>query len=149
MTTIAHDWLFPSIMTCASITQYQRDYDSSLKSSRYICRNQCCRTIIISLSCHEYAWYNLLLYVSSILIMSIMCILVTEGVFIWRRDNPLDRTSFSKRARFRLAFTLEKPAFLPGLARLAESPRLTTFQYFPTKPGIQYLSTSFHFITYT
>ena len=64
----------PSIMTCAScwVTQYQRDYDSSLKSSRYICGNQNRTTIIISLSCHAYAWYKLLLYVSSILIMSIM-----------------------------------------------------------------------------
>ena len=48
-------------------------------------------------------------------------------VFTWRRASPLDTASPSKRAGFHLAFTWEKPALLPGLARLAESPGLTTF----------------------
>ena len=42
------------------------------------------------------------------------------------------RASASKRAGFNIAFTWEKPALLPGLARLAESPGLTTF-IFPHK----------------
>ena len=41
--------------------------------------------------------------------------------------SPLGRASPTKRAGFHLAFTWEKPALLPGLARLAESPGLTTF----------------------
>ena len=47
--------------------------------------------------------------------------------------SPLDRGSPGKRAGFHLAFTWEKPALLPGLARLAESPGLTTF-IFPRNP---------------
>ena len=39
----------------------------------------------------------------------------------------------TKRAGFHVAFTWEKPALLPELARLAESPRLTTF-IFPRNP---------------
>ena len=38
-----------------------------------------------------------------------------------------------KRVGFHLAFTWEKLALLPGLARLAESPGLTTF-IFPRNP---------------
>ena len=47
--------------------------------------------------------------------------------------SPLGRTSPTKRAGFHLAFTWEKLAPLPGLARLAESPGLTTF-IFPRNP---------------
>ena len=50
-----------------------------------------------------------------------------KGVFTWRRASPLGRASPTKRTGFHLAFTWEKPALLPGLARLAESPGLTTF----------------------
>ena len=39
----------------------------------------------------------------------------------------------TKRAGFHVAFTWEKPATLPGLARLAGSPGLTTF-IFPRNP---------------
>ena len=45
----------------------------------------------------------------------------SQGVFTWRRASP------TKRAGFHLAFTWEKLALLPGLARLAESLGLTTF----------------------
>ena len=48
-----------------------------------------------------------------------------KGVFIWRRASPLGRTSPSKRDGFHPTFTWEKPALLPGLACLAESPGLT------------------------
>ena len=41
--------------------------------------------------------------------------------------SPLGRASPSKRAGFHLAFTWEKPAVLPGLACLLESPGPTTF----------------------
>ena len=47
-----------------------------------------------------------------------------------------------------LDFTWEKLALLPGLARLAESPGLTTF-ISPRNPESRYLRTSFHFISYT
>ena len=58
----------------------------------------------------------------------------TKGVFICRRASPFGRAIHSKRARFHLAFTWEKPALLPGLVRLAESPGLTTF-IFPRNPN--------------
>ena len=72
--------------------------------------------------------------------------LPSQEVFIWRRASPLTRATWrraspltratcspTKRARFHLAFTWRKPALLPGLARLAESPGLTTF-IFPQNP---------------
>ena len=52
---------------------------------------------------------------------------------MWRRANPLGRASPGKMAGFHLAFTWEKPARVGGLARLAESPGLTTF-IFPRNP---------------
>ena len=48
-------------------------------------------------------------------------------MFTWRRASLLGRGSPSKRAGFHLAFTWEKPALLPGMARLVKSPGLTTF----------------------
>ena len=61
-----------------------------------------------------------------------------QGVFIWRRRvSHFGRASPSKRAGFHLAFTWEKPALLPGLARLAESPGLTT-SIFPRNPIFAY-----------
>ena len=48
---------------------------------------------------------------------------------ISKRASPLGRASPSKRAGFHLAFTWEKPALPPGLARLAESPGLIIFIY--------------------
>ena len=53
--------------------------------------------------------------------------LVIKGVFTCRRASPLGRASPTKKAEFPPAFTWEKPVLLPGLARLAESPGLTTF----------------------
>ena len=41
--------------------------------------------------------------------------------------STLTRASPSKSAGFHLAFILEKPALLPEMARLAESPGITTF----------------------
>ena len=46
---------------------------------------------------------------------------------------PLGTASPTKRAGFHLAFTWEKLALLPGLARLAKSPGLTTL-IFPRNP---------------
>ena len=57
----------------------------------------------------------------------------TKGVFTGRKASPLGRASPTKRAGFHLAFTWEKLALLPGLARLAEPPGLTTF-IFPLNP---------------
>ena len=85
-----------------------------------------------------------LLYIVS----NVMQVCSTKGVFTWRRASPLGRASPTKRAGFHLAFTWEKQALLPGLARLAESP-LANYIYFPKNPGIRYLRTSFHFISYT
>ena len=45
------------------------------------------------------------------------------------KASPLGRASPTKRAGFHLAFTWEKLALLPGLARLAKSPGLTTFNF--------------------
>ena len=50
----------------------------------------------------------------------------SKGVFIWRRASPPGKASPTKTAGFHLAFTWEKPALLP---------RLTSYIYFPTKPG--------------
>ena len=55
----------------------------------------------------------------------------TKGMFTWRRASSL--SSPTKRAEFYHAFTWEKPDLLPGLARLAESPGLTTFIVVCTK----------------
>ena len=78
---------------------------------------------------------------------SAVSIIEQGGVYsVWRMASPLGRTSPSKRARFHLAFTWEKSALLPGLARLAESPPRANYIYFPTKPGIQYLRTSCFFL---
>ena len=49
----------------------------------------------------------------------------------------------SKRAGFCLAFTWEKPALLPGLARLAESHGANNYINFPTKPGKKLAKTNF------
>ena len=57
----------------------------------------------------------------------------SKGVFIWRRASPPGKASPTKTAGFHLAFTWEKPARVGGLARSAESPRLTTF-IFPRNP---------------
>ena len=53
-------------------------------------------------------------------------VIVLGGVYM-EESQPSGRASTTKRAGFHLAFTWEKPALLPGLARLAESPWLTTF----------------------
>ena len=66
--------------------------------------------------------------------------LITKRVFIWRTVSPFGRASHTKRAGFHLAFTWEKPALLPGLARLAESPELTKF-IFPRNQEKQFSET--------
>ena len=71
--------------------------------------------------------YLIVLRIQFDLLSKVTNIKRSKGVFIWRRASPLGRASPSKRAGFHLAFTWEKPALLPGLACLAESPRLTTF----------------------
>ena len=61
----------------------------------------------------------------------------------------LGRASPTKRAGFHLAFTCMGKARHPtrdgSLSRVTRA----DYIYFPTKPGILYLRTSFHFITYT
>ena len=56
-----------------------------------------------------------------------------RGCLYGRGSNPLGMASPTKRTGFHLAFTWVKPALQPGLARLAESPGLTTY-IFPRTP---------------
>ena len=61
------------------------------------------------------------------------CVYMEEG----QAASPLGRASPSERAGFHPAFTWGKPALLPWLACLAESPGLTTF-IFPRNPGFSF-----------
>ena len=62
--------------------------------------------------------------------------------------SALPRASPTKRDGFQLAFTLKEPALVPRDSSLSRVTR-ANYIYFPTKPGIRYLRTRFHFITYT
>ena len=66
--------------------------------------------------------------------------LITKRVFIWRAGRPIGRASPTKRTGFHLAFSWEKPALLPGLASLTESPGLTK-SIFPRNQEKQFSET--------
>ena len=59
--------------------------------------------------------------------------ILAKGVFTWRRAIPLGRASTTRGLDFTSRLHGKKLALQPWLARLAESPRLTSF-IFPRNP---------------